>query len=133
MALHGLQDWSFAFNKRKRTLGLCRYAMKTIELSIFLVDRNGTDEVRDTILHEVAHALVGPGHGHDAVWKRKCVEIGAEPRRCGDADMPRGRWKALCPGCVETFSRHRKPKRLGGWYCRACGPERGKLSWRSDS
>jgi predicted SprT family Zn-dependent metalloprotease len=130
MALHGLHDWAFAFNRRRRGLGLCRYATRTIELSMFLVDRNGPDEVRDTILHEIAHALVGPGHGHDAAWRRKCVEVGARPERCGQADMPEGRWRACCGGCGGRFTRFRRPRRLSGWFCRGCGPARGRLVWR---
>ena len=130
MARHGLEGWKFAFNRRKRALGLCRYGTKSIELSIYLVDANDGEEVRDTILHEIAHALVGPGHAHDAVWKAKCLEVGAKPARCGEADMPEGRWKASCPACGIGFSRHRRPKRLRGWSCKACGPERGKLTWR---
>ena len=130
IARHGLEGWTFAFNRRKRALGLCRYTPKVIELSTYLVDANSTEEVRDTLLHEIAHALVGPGHGHDAVWKAKCAAVGARPERCGDADMPEGRWKASCPACTLPFSRHRRPKRLRGWWCKACGPERGKLSWR---
>jgi predicted SprT family Zn-dependent metalloprotease len=129
MARHGLTGWGFAFNRHKRGMGLCRYATRTIELSIHLVDRNSPEEVRDTILHEIAHALVGPGHGHDAAWKRTCREIGARPERCGQADMPRGRWQASCPGCGTAFSRHRRPKRLRGWFCPACGPGRGNLTW----
>jgi len=132
MARHGLEGWTFAFNRRKRALGLCRFATRAIELSSYLVDGNSKEEVRDTILHEIAHALVGPGHGHDVVWKAKCVEVGAQPVRCGDADMPEGRWKASCPSCGLAFSRHRRPKRLRGWCCRTCGPERGKLTWRID-
>src|SRR4051794_40057748 len=81
MTQHGLHGWSFAFNRRKRAMGLCRYSRKTIELSIYLVDRNGFEEILDTILHEIAHALVGPCHGHDAVWKAKCREVGAKPQR----------------------------------------------------
>jgi predicted SprT family Zn-dependent metalloprotease len=130
MSRHGLNDWTFAFNRRKSTLGLCRFGMKAIELSIYLVDRNELDEIRDTILHEIAHALVGPGHGHDAVWRRKAAEIGARPKRCGQALMPEGRWQARCGGCGQAFSRHRRPKRLRGWFCRSCGPERGELTWR---
>jgi predicted SprT family Zn-dependent metalloprotease len=132
MARHGLHDWTFAFNRRKRAMGLCRYAVRTIELSIYLVDRNGLDEIRDTILHEIAHALVGREHGHDALWKRKCLEIGAKPERCGQADMPAGRWRARCGSCCQVFSRHRRPKRLQGWFCRTCGPQRGGLAWRVD-
>src|SRR4051794_1787659 len=131
MARHGLHGWSFQFNWRKRSMGLCRFAVRTIELSAPFVEYNGEDEIRDTILHEIAHALVGPGHGHDAVWKRKCLEIGAKPQRCGQADMPEGKWRAACGGCGEVFHRHRKPKRLGGWFCRPCGPEKGKLVWRA--
>jgi len=132
MARHGLHGWGFAFNRRKRALGLCRYETRAIELSIYLVDQNGPEEVVDTILHEIAHALVGHGHGHDAVWKRKCLEIGAKPQRCGQADMPCGRWQARCGGCGTQFSRHRKPKRLRGWFCRTCGPERGQFTWRAE-
>src|ERR1700722_17840393 len=79
MAQHGLLAWTFAFNRRKSSLGLCLYELRTIELSVFFVIRNPHEEIVDTILHEIAHALVGPGHGHDAVWKRKCQQIGARP------------------------------------------------------
>ncbi len=85
MAQHGLHDWRFGYNKRKRSMGVCHYQGKLIELSVYLVDRNGEEEVRDTILHEIAHALVGPGHGHDKVCKRKCLKVGARPQRCGQA------------------------------------------------
>jgi predicted SprT family Zn-dependent metalloprotease len=129
LARHGLHDWSFAFNRRKRTMGLCLYARRTIELSVHLVDRNGPEEVRDTILHEIAHALVGPGHGHDAVWRRKCLEVGARPERCSEADMPPGRWRARCGGCGTHFHRYRRP-REAEWFCRGCGPAQGKLIWR---
>jgi predicted SprT family Zn-dependent metalloprotease len=131
MAQHGLEGWSFGFNRHKGTLGICRFGVRTIELSVFLVYHNGVDEVRDTILHEIAHALVGPGHGHDAVWKAKALEIGARPRHCGEAEMPPGRWRAHCAGCGQDFSRHRRPRRLKGWFCQACGPQRGRLTWRA--
>jgi predicted SprT family Zn-dependent metalloprotease len=130
LAQHGLHDWSFAYNRRKQTLGLCVYERRTIELSVYFVDGNSDAEVLDTILHEIAHALVGPRHGHDAVWKRKCVEIGARPERCGEANMPQGRWQACCHGCGQNFHRHRRPNRRQGWFCGDCGPRRGRLVWQ---
>jgi predicted SprT family Zn-dependent metalloprotease len=129
LAGHGLPDWSLGFNRRKRTLGLCFHHRRAVELSAHLVERNGPAEVLDTLLHEIAHGLVGPGHGHDAVWRRKCVEVGATPKRCGQADMPRGRWRAQCPRCGAGYDCCRKPQRLRGWFCPRCGPEMGALAW----
>jgi predicted SprT family Zn-dependent metalloprotease len=130
LATHHLHDWSFAFNRRKQAMGLCVFHRRTIELSVYFVKRNSHEEILDTVLHEIAHALVGPGHGHDAVWERKCVELGARPVRCGHAEMPEGRWQSNCNCCGKQFHRHRKPKRVKGWFCRNCGPDLGKLIWK---
>ena len=135
MAAHGLIGWEFGLNTNVRRAGVCFYPQRgnpgRIELSAHFVERNPDEEVRDTILHEIAHALVGPRHGHDAVWRAKCVEIGARPDRCYGEEiaMPAGRWKARCLGCGRGFDRHRRPPRLTGWYCRPCGPARGALVW----
>jgi predicted SprT family Zn-dependent metalloprotease len=136
MTEHGLAGWQFGFNRNVRRAGVCRYPTRgrpgRIELSAHFVARNPEAEVRDTLLHEIAHALVGPGHGHDEVWKAKCVAVGARPERCyGEAvEMPRGRWRAACPGCGREFDRHRRPPRLTGYHCKGCGPDRGPLVWR---
>src|SRR5438270_869546 len=61
MASFGLREWTFAFTRGKRILGVCRSDRRTIGLSIFLVRMNAPEAVRDTLLHEVAHALT-PGH-----------------------------------------------------------------------
>jgi predicted SprT family Zn-dependent metalloprotease len=103
LALHGLHEWSFAFNWRKRSMGLCSFGHRRIEISVHFVKRNAQAEILDTLLHEIAHALVGPDRGHDATWKSKCVEIGARLVRCGDADMPKGRWQAGCKGCGTQY------------------------------
>ena len=61
MTRHGLmgRGWSFAFNRRKRSLGLCHYTARRIELSSHFVEMNDETQVRDTVLHEIAHALAG--------------------------------------------------------------------------
>jgi predicted SprT family Zn-dependent metalloprotease len=127
---HGLRDWSFAFNRSKRQMGCCRYGPKVIELSRHFVERNDLDLVRDTLLHEIAHALVGLGHGHDAVWKAMCLRVGAKPERLSnEPDMPKGRWQATCAGCGMRHHKHRRPKRMKGWFCCRCGPTQGALAW----
>ncbi len=134
MAQYGLNDWIFGFNRRKRDMGICyaphRGRPGRIQLSIYYVHKNSEADIRDTILHEIAHALVGQPHGHDDVWKAKCIEIGANPTRCGKAEMPVGNWRAICPGCQVKFHRHRRPKRLTGSYCRNCGPVKGQIVWK---
>jgi predicted SprT family Zn-dependent metalloprotease len=127
----GLPDWSFRFNKSKVHLGLCLYGLKAIELSRHFVERNGFEMVADTLLHEIAHALVGPGHGHDAAWKETCIRVGAKPERLSyEADMPEGCWQATCGCCGMLHHKHRKPKHMVGWWCARCGPVQGRLVWQ---
>jgi predicted SprT family Zn-dependent metalloprotease len=83
---------------------VCRHRQKVIVLSAAFVTLNTDDVVRDIVLHELAHALVGPGHGHDATWKAKAVELGANPDRvCTAAVMPPGDWQATCASCNRVF------------------------------
>lgn len=131
---HGLdtQGWSFRFNRHRRTLGLCRFTEKQIELSLFFTERNDQAAVRDTLLHEIAHALAGPEAGHGPLWKQWCVRVGAKPQRLdSEADMPPGRYRATCPGCGTQHTRHRAPRRGSRYNCIACGPERGRLQFRA--
>ncbi len=124
-----LEDWRVAFSRHaRRTLGVCRHRQRVIVLSAAFVTLNTDDVVRDIVLHELAHALVGAGHGHDAVWKRKAVELGADPERvCTVAVMPPGEWVATCPACGRTFDRYRRPSRR--YWCRPCGPDAGPLTF----
>lgn len=127
---HGLEAWQFRFNRRKCALGFCYFDSQTVELSIHFVEGNSWEAIQDTLLHEIAHALVGPEHGHDEVWKRMCLQLGARPERvCRHANMPKGRWQARCQACGRSFHRHRRPKWLEGWFCYGCGEERGQLVW----
>lgn len=137
MKQHGLlqQGWTFRWDTTKRRAGCCRYGTKTISLSRYFVELNidkMPEEILDCILHEIAHALVGPKHGHDWVWKGMCRLIGARPERCYDSkqiEMPKGRYLAICGGCGKEFRRHKRVYR--GWrYCVVCGRERGRLEFK---
>ena len=130
IAEHGLRDWAFGFNRGKRTLGLCDYTSKRIELSMYYVAHNAEDSVRDTLLHEIAHALAGDDAGHGPRWRAVCKRIGAVPKRLDrDAVMPKGHWVAVCPGCGNRHSRFRRPMLGRQYFCSACGPEAGTLSF----
>lgn len=79
-------------------------------------------EVRDTILHEIAHALVGPEHQHDEVWRRTAVRIGSTGTRCVSDDAPRvaGNWRGTC-SAGHAVERHKRPERL--LSCPQCNPK----------
>lgn len=132
---HGLRDWRFAWDNAKRRAGQCRPASKTITLSRHYVRLNletSFDDVVDTILHEIAHALAGCEHGHNDVWKRKAAEIGARPERCLQAEkvtMPAGKYAATCGGCRKQYTCHKLPRKGMYRFCRACGKEAGKLHY----
>ena len=115
MQSHGLikQGWRFQFDTAKRRFGVCKYGSKIIGLSAPLTNANDDAQVTDTILHEIAHALT-PGHGHDSVWKAKCVEIGCRPERCyteENTNVIAGKYRAVCGGCGKTHTRHKRVPR----------------------
>jgi predicted SprT family Zn-dependent metalloprotease len=123
MNLHGLLDkgWSFEFDNAKRRFGCCRYGSKRITLSKALVSLNDEARVKNTILHEIAHALVGHGHGHDIVWKRIAMAIGCDGNRCfssKNTQLVEANYQAVCKKCGHTHNRHRLPKRASS--CGAC-------------
>ncbi len=125
---HKLHGWSFRYNRGKRTLGMCDYGQKRIELSKYFVAHNDEPAVRDTALHEIAHALAGEKAGHGPKWKAVCRRIGAKPERIDrTAVMPKGHWSATCPNCGAVHRRFRKPLLGRTYVCVPCGPDRGTL------
>ncbi len=134
---HGLTalGWTFAWDNAKRRCGSCQYGKKRITLSRHYVAHNADkpEMVRDTILHEIAHALVGGGHGHGPVWRAKCREIGALPQTCkleGSITVTPGKYVAKCGGCSREFRRFRKPKAYRPVWCAICGPKTGLLNYK---
>ena len=83
---YGLTEkgWSFEIeygNSSMDRLGVCVYDDKTVKVSHWVfTDLN--EEIEDTIRHEVAHAICGPGKGHGLTWKMKAKTLGAVPREC---------------------------------------------------
>lgn len=106
----GTAAWGFKFDNAKRRFGLCSHADRVIYLSEPLTALNEEAKVRDTILHEIAHVLAGPRHGHDRVWKMQCLVVGCKPERCYDSaevETPDAPFEATCPKCKRIVKRHR--------------------------
>jgi predicted SprT family Zn-dependent metalloprotease len=132
---HGLGHWIFEFDRAKSRAGSCKHRRHTITLSPHYVLNNSDEDIKDTVLHEIAHALVGPKHGHDDIWKTVCTRIGARPIRCygNHVTMPKGQWQANCPTCKKEFHCHRRPKNITSRYCMKCGTTNGRLTYSNSS
>lgn len=99
LVLHHLgADWWVRWNNKKSVLGSCHYKEQIIFLSKAFMAVNDEKQLRDTVLHEIAHAKVGPDHGHDRVWKVQALALGARPVRCAAAPVaPKYNWIGRCP------------------------------------
>ncbi|TDE94808.1 M48 family peptidase [Occultella glacieicola] len=112
LAEHGLTGWTFGFDNAKRRAGACRYDRRRITISRYLTELHAPDQVRDTLLHEIAHALAGHGAGHGPRWRRIALSIGCSAQRCvpaGAGAVP-APWVGLCPAGHE-HGRFRRPSR----------------------
>jgi hypothetical protein len=86
---HGLTNWKLRLSSDQRFLGLCSYKDKVIFLNMNHIDIHPEEIIRNTILHEIAHALVGVVNGHNEIWEAKAKEIGCiEIRPCASVGLP---------------------------------------------
>jgi len=125
LAQHHLALWSFRFDNGRKRAGSCQYGTQVISLAYDFAKHAPAEEIHDTILHEIAHALVGKAHNHDDVWRAKARAIGCSGRRCHDLQFTPPRYIVQCErGCwVATAERRRR-----NVICRRC---RGALIYHT--
>jgi predicted SprT family Zn-dependent metalloprotease len=122
---HSLMDrwldrsWTFKWNRQTRAFGETNYRDRIISLSKPLCEVNSTEEIRDTILHEIAHALAGPGSGHGPEWKMWATKVGARPEAQSGEDTVSAPPKVIgvCPNCGAESYRQRMPRDVTMWAC----------------
>jgi predicted SprT family Zn-dependent metalloprotease len=114
MSDFGLYYWKFKFDYAKTRFGCCDERRKEISLSKHLVLINDEDVVKNVILHEIAHALVGCKHKHNYIFQQKTRDIGCEyaSRYCFENvnRVPKN-IVANCPKCGNEVRKYRKPSR----------------------
>ena len=118
--------WQFAFDLAPARGGSCRYKEKQITLSVTYCLKAAKEEIIDTILHEIAHAIVGPKHGHDATWKIVARRIGCTAERCHNVQHTSPRWHGQC-GCGQQWERQRLSRSIRTSRCGKC---RGNIEWK---
>lgn len=72
---NGLSSIEIRFTKRKDALGECTDNGDIILLQLDHVKYSDITLIKETILHEIAHALTS-GEGHNIVWQAKALELG---------------------------------------------------------
>jgi hypothetical protein len=115
------KGWKFKFDQAKRRYGCCMHSRRIISLSAPLTKVRQEKNVKNTILHEIAHALVGHGHGHDNVWRSKALEIGCNGQRCSNDASIKGSWVGECPN-GHVYYKHRLTKSKKS--CGICYPSK---------
>lgn len=74
---HNLNNWKIGWSKAfPKGAAYTDFIQKTIRFNVYYILANSKKEIIDTVLHEIAHALVGRKHKHGNVWKAKYIEIG---------------------------------------------------------
>jgi len=77
---YDLDGWRLEVSARMTSYaGWCYHRSKTIRIAEWLVLRASDAEIRDTVRHEVAHALAGAKAQHGPAWKALAIELGAKP------------------------------------------------------
>ena len=119
-----LENWEIQFSNQKRHLGYCRPRKKIISISRAFMETNSFPVMRDTLLHEIAHALHFLETGktnHDRVWKSFALKVGCEPKRCATGEglnMPEGNYVGVCPVCSKATHFYRRVIRT--YSCSNC-------------
>jgi predicted SprT family Zn-dependent metalloprotease len=106
------RGWTFGFDRAVRRAGACHHAERRITVSRHLAERADEPEVRQVLLHEIAHALAGHRAGHGPRWRARAARIGYTGSRLHGSPIAeeRATWIGACPAGHE-HRRFRKPTR----------------------
>lgn len=125
----GLTDWKFQWDRGVMRFGYCSYTKKTISVSLVLTNKQpNDDQFRDTVLHEIAHALA-PHCGHNYIWKNTCIKVGANPERLieeNEIEAPEHNYYGYCPTGEHGIIRkmYRLTKKAKTTACGRCCKEK---------
>lgn len=111
----------------RRTYGVFRFSPSEIELAPWL--QNDREQLQDTFLHEVAHAICffsgARSERHGVKWKEVARSLGATPKACGTvavngqaAYRPRKEKPiGVCASCGHVFLGRKALARNLDWSC----------------
>lgn len=139
MTAHGVGSLAFEFDRGKRRIGATHFVRigntvlpKKITISRHFAEILSDDEIRETMLHEIAHALAGHAAGHGPRWQAEARKLGIKGDRCkATSAAPEKSVKGWCPVCEKVaMQQHRLPLRVY-WHA-GCGSRNSPLRWFKD-
>lgn len=116
---HKLNNYDVIINSRlKTTYAYCKYN-KQIELNKFYLENGENEDIIDTIIHEVSHALSHKlygekGKGHNKLWKDLFIKLGGSGDRC------RSIKKAYSSTSLEKYKNFTKRKKKIAYHIMEC-------------
>ena len=112
-------EWRAAFDLAAVRAGVCKYGEQLICLPVSYAMTADRQELIDTVLHEIAHAMVGAGHNHDPIWKLAAQRIGCTAQRCTHVIHTAPRWIGTC-NCKRPLYRTRLTRLARTGRCTKC-------------
>lgn len=113
MAQHGLtkSGWTFSFDRATSRLGQTNFTKKKITISKHFTSAATEEQFEQTLLHEIAHALLPPFAKHGPVWKQTARAIGYKGSRTSanpyhEAQMA-ARKQAAVQGAAQAAIQHK--------------------------
>lgn len=112
-------SWVFRLDHAKRRAGACNYTDKEITVSRYFLKQATEEDLRQVLLHEIAHALAGHASGHGPAWKQTARALGYTGKRTLEKDFATdlAPWVGTCPE-GHTVYRFRRPSRTAS--CSRC-------------
>ena len=125
MRQHNLNAWTFKWVNTLKSFGHCNETNKYIALSRHFIKINSIQRIKDTILHEIAHAIVGTNQNHNWLWVKTAKAIGCSGRKSytsENTNRPVHKYKFLgvCPNCKYKLYRVRQTQKMLLISCGDC-------------
>lgn len=134
-----LASWHLSFDFARRRAGACYPTQQRLTISQHHLELNEWPVVKDTLLHEVAHALAWERYrekGHGPYWRQIVKQLGGEAKATGRFKLPEAQWVVVLRDSerkhiVKIADRFRRNRSIRYWVLKGKPESAGKLFYVS--
>lgn len=114
---HDLRGWKAYWSGMRKSLAETDHREKQIVFSKYFISKASFEEFVGVALHEITHAMLGPGYGHGDEFVELCREIsGSDEYAVPSANFDISRYMFTCPECNYSGSHNSNKDKMCG-YC----------------